>query len=106
MQKPETKFRAKIRPLLDAIPNSWWESIQQKSIRGTPDIIGCLGGYFIALELKSKKVDAKGLQAYKLQSIRDAYGVALVVHPENWKEVYDYLRSLIGGPNETKTIND
>lgn len=94
-QKPETKFRNKIRPLLESLPKSFWESIQQKTIKGSPDIVGCVNGYFIALELKSSsKAEVTPLQRHKLESIKVAGGVAVVVTPENWDVVYNGLKAL------------
>lgn len=94
-KKPETKFKERIVPLLNALPDSWWEKIQQRTIRGTPDVIGVINGLIIALELKAdgdEKPDA--LQLYKLDMIRQAGGYARVVHPDNWDEVYRELCSI------------
>ena len=92
MQKPETKFRNRFRKRLDAIPNSWFESIQQKSINGTPDILGCVNGYFVALELKAThKSPVTELQNYKLKKIYDAGGFRAIVHPENMEDVLENL---------------
>jgi hypothetical protein len=80
---------------LDTIPWSWWESINQISVRGTPDIIGCINGRYIGLELKSS---AKGvvskMQEYKLQKIEEAGGIALVIHPDNFDESFEFLKQL------------
>lgn len=96
-QKPETKFRAKIRPKLDGLPNSWFESISQRSICGTPDIIGCVSGVFVGLELKSsKRSSITAMQAHKLKKIVDAGGHAYIVCPENWEEVYFKLKIMAG----------
>lgn len=91
-KKAETKFRSKIRPLLDLIPNSFWESISQRSILGTPDILGTISGVFIALELKSfSKATVTAMQKHKLHLIVKAGGYAFIVCPENWNEVYGKL---------------
>lgn len=81
-QKPETIFRQKFRAKLEKIPNCWWESIQQKTIGGTPDLIGCVAGFFVALELKARDVDHPSpLQRLKLDRIASAGGMGLVVSP-------------------------
>lgn len=95
MQKPETKFRAKFRKRLDAIENSWFESIQQKSINGTPDILGVINGYFVGLELKANlKSPVTPLQELKLKKIYEAGGFAAVVHPDNMEEILTALKLL------------
>ncbi len=91
-EKKETTFKKRIRPSLDALPRSWWVKVQQVGIRGTPDILGCVNGHFVALELKASKTsDAEPLQAYTLRKVDEAGGVAFVVTPENWNEVYREL---------------
>lgn len=91
-RKSETKFKEKIKPLLEKLPNTWVEKIQQVSIRGTPDFILCVNGKFIALELKKDKYEkADPLQEYKLNKIIDSGGIGIVVCPENWEEIYKFL---------------
>lgn len=95
----ETSFKIRIRPQLNAIPNSWWTKTQQRSLRGTPDFLGCVNGKFVALELKrSAKEKPDPLQAYNLQKILAANGLAFVVFPENWDEIFNTLTALAGAP--------
>ena len=94
-QKPETRFRAKVQRLLDLLPNSWFESIQQRTIQGTPDILGCVNGFFVALELKATPSSAiTKLQELKIRRISDASGVAYVLHPDNLDSTINLLRHL------------
>ena len=101
---PETKLKIRLMPKLRAIGTSWWEKIQQRAIKGTPDLLGCLPctyvcscgkkfsyGAFVALELKSSKGRLSALQSKVLQDIQRAGGFAQVVSPENEKEVIDVL---------------
>jgi Holliday junction resolvase len=46
---------------------------------GTPDIIGCLGGRFFALEVKDEKGRVSKIQEARLRKIRRAGGVGAVV---------------------------
>lgn len=95
LKKPETKFRSVFVKKLKEIPHSFWESIQQKTINGTPDIIGCVRGMFVALELKaSKNSKVSDLQAFKIEKIKVAFGFARVVSPENAEEVLKEIRCL------------
>lgn len=100
MQKPETKFKTRIRPLLNAIPSSWWVKAQFIAIRGIPDFIGCINGYFVALELKVDDRESK-LQGWVLDRIKRAGGVAFVVTPENWPDVFHQLK----GISQTKVVD-
>lgn len=91
-QKPETTFKNRIRPKLKAIPNSWWEKIQQVVICGTPDMIGVINGMFVAIELKKdKKAKIDDLQIHKMNLIEKAGGKCFIAYPENWDEVYSEL---------------
>jgi hypothetical protein len=48
-------------------------------------------GFFVALELKRKKMKASKLQEFYLKRVTDSGGVALVAYPENWEEVKEVL---------------
>ena len=99
-KKPETLFKEKVMLTLRNLPYSWWEKIQQAAIRGTPDIIGCVAGTFVAIELKKdKNAKPDELQRWKLDQIDRAGGVAMVVHPGNWDRMYNRLLKLAGGKN-------
>jgi hypothetical protein len=89
-KKPETRFKEKIRPLLDALPRSWWVKTQMVALRGIPDMLGCVNGHFIAMELKVDDVP-DALQEWNLDKIAKANGVPLTVTPENWEQVYQTL---------------
>jgi hypothetical protein len=97
-QKPETVFRAKFTKRLKAIPHSTWESIQQKTIQGTPDILGCVLGFFVGLELKATASSGPTeLQQLKLERIKAAKGLAFVVHPGNADFVITLLTAIAEG---------
>lgn len=90
----ERKFRDKVQPKLDKIPNSWWESISQKSIKGTPDVIGVINGTFVALEFKAEDGIVAPMQQYKINKIIRAGGAACVVRPSTWDDIYEKLLKL------------
>ena len=106
-KKPETRFGDSIDPLLRNIPESVWFNIQQLSIRGTPDRLGCISGTFIALELKASEKDyTKGikgidsrtkLQQHNINKINNAGGYGTFLYPENWDEVYPVLIAISEG---------
>lgn len=93
--KPETRFKNKIRPKLDALPCTWVCKVQQTSLRGTPDFLLCVRGLFIALELKkSRKDKADPLQEHTLSKINASMGFGFVVSPETWPQIHDWLENL------------
>lgn len=93
----ETKFKISLRKKLDQIPYSVWFKIQQRSIRGVPDFLGCVNGVFIALELKTDKGKLDKLQQHYLMEIAAAGGYARMVAPKNQEEVLEDLFKIATG---------
>jgi hypothetical protein len=62
--------------------------------RGLPDIICCYQGYFVGLEVKRPGRRATPLQAFTLEQIRQAGGIAGVVH--SVEEALELLQSVPG----------
>jgi len=97
----ETKFGIKVDRDLALLKNAWFENIQQVAIRGTPDRLGVIRGIFIAIELKSsQKARRPPLQAHKLELISKAGGFCVFVYPENWDEIYKFLKAIDDEPRE------
>ncbi len=96
----EAAFRRnRVDPFLKTLPHSWFISIQQKSIHGSPDKIGCIKGRLVALEIKaSDKAPRSALQVKAINDINEAGGYAVFVSPDNWNDVKEYL-SLMAGPS-------
>lgn len=98
-KKPETLFRERVTPLLKALPFTCVLSIQQVAIRGTPDMLLCIAGHFVALEFKKdERSQPTKLQRHTLEKIERAGGSAFVVCPENWDRIYSHLRSFAKMP--------
>lgn len=91
-QKHETLFKNRVMndlQRLSIIHPVWYEKIQQMAIRGTPDILVCLDGVFVAIELKvdgANPKDHERLQDHKLEQIRQAGGIGLKVTPQGWPQ--------------------
>ncbi|MCI0657914.1 MAG: VRR-NUC domain-containing protein [Acidobacteria bacterium] len=75
----------------------WWVKTQAtvRGGRGTPDILGCWHGRFVAIEMKAPGKKARPLQRYVLEWIRDSGGLAFVVDgQEKERDLYEYLQRL------------
>jgi hypothetical protein len=72
--------------------------VQQRTIRGTPDILLCINGIFVGMELK-KSIDEERdpLQEHNLDLINKAGGIGIAVFPENWDKAYLALLALSKG---------
>jgi hypothetical protein len=96
-KKPETVFKERILKRLEELPNTWALKTQERSKRGIPDLLLCMDGLFVAIELKkSDKDDPDPLQEWNLDCIVKAGGVAITCYPENWVAVFNYLKKLAG----------
>ncbi len=86
-KKGETLFKERFRKKLDKLPHCWCFKVQLIALRGIPDIIMCLNGHFIALELKVDDDEPSRLQGWVIQKIIKAGGLALPVTPKTEEKV-------------------
>ena len=94
MKKPETKLKEKELADLKGL-GAWAEKIQQVGKVGTPDILACYKGVFIALELKSLESELPSrAQVIKLRKVKKAGGFSAIVTPLNWPEIKKEIASL------------
>ena len=98
-KKPETLFRERFVSWLKQLPRTVVFSIQQISIIGTPDLIVCINGKFVALELKSSEdAQVSAVQKYNLERIVSiGGGIALIVAPEGYEKAQVFLSALANG---------
>ena len=93
MKKPETVFKEHVLKDLRSLKGIWVKKIQSVSVRGIPDILACINGHFVAIELK---VDSplEPLQDYELSRIQKAKGLALIASPSTWSKQFNELKAL------------
>lgn len=95
----EKDFQKRLLAELKKIEYSWWFVPPTRSVRGIPDILGTVGGVFIALELKRDKASRDNsrekLQIYTIELIKKAGGLAWSrVTPKNSEEILTELRDI------------
>ena len=61
---------------------------------GIPDILACIDGYFIGIEVKSDRGPPSELQLYNVRAIRRAGGFAFVLYPSGWERFKDFVEDL------------
>lgn len=61
---------------------------------GIPDVLACVNGRFVALELKSETGKLSELQKYNLNKITECGGLACEVKPSNWDDVKNIIKTL------------
>lgn len=87
----EKQFENKVKKYLDSLPNTWhfkyWAGPYSKS--GIPDIIACINGRFVAIELKATNGKPSKLQVYNIDKINKSGGIGYILYPhqfENFKK--------------------
>lgn len=63
--------------------------------RGVPDILACVNGYYVGIEVKAQNGKASDLQYYNIRQIRKAGGFAYIVYPSGWEELKKILTDLL-----------
>jgi Holliday junction resolvase len=92
---PEGKVKKKVVDLLKA-HDVYYFFVPQNGMgrSGVPDIVGCIRGYFIAIEVKAGKNTTTALQEREIDAIRKHKGVAVVVNEEKLTMLDDLLKEL------------
>ncbi len=65
------------------------------SENGTPDILACVNGYFLGIEVKAQDGHPSELQLVKVDTIRKAGGFAYVAYPSGWEKLKDIIDGLL-----------
>lgn len=60
---------------------------------GVPDILACVNGYFVGIEVKAQSGHPSELQLHNVEQIRKSGGFAYVVYPSGWSK----LKAIIDG---------
>lgn len=94
----EKRFEEKIKKFLDEkgcyyikhFANSYTKS-------GVPDILACVGGWFMGIEVKASKGKPSALQIHHLKQIDDAGGYAILLYPDDFDKFKDLVEVLTDG---------
>ena len=93
----EKQFENKIKDYLKKLPKTWhfkiWSGGFSKS--GIPDIIACVNGRFVAIEVKAEKGTPSELQKWNIENIKKAGGVGVILYPNQWEEFKAVLDGLV-----------
>lgn len=104
-KQPETRFKERIRTHLESIPNSFWFKTQQKALRGIPDFIGVVNGFYVAIELKVGNNELEPLQRWTLSQMAKAGGHTFEMNPGNLEAVLKQVQKLNGFKNPSSSIS-
>ena len=83
----EKQFENKIKKFLKD-NNIWYVKYFANAFTqsGIPDILACVNGRFVAIEVKAEKGKPSELQLYHQQKIKDSGGIAYILYPKDFDE--------------------
>lgn len=89
---PEKTFETKIKHFIES-EGGWYVKFFANAYTksGIPDILACINGYFVGIEVKAENGVVKPLQKRKCEDIRKAGGFAFAVYPSG----YDQFKKII-----------
>lgn len=71
---------------------------------GVPDLIACVNGYFVGIEVKSDIGKPSLIQLQNMIEIHQNKGFAVVVHPEEFEQLKDMIKAIKSGDILKATI--
>lgn len=71
---------------------TWSNGIQRE---GVPDLLVCCNGYFLGVELKNERGTPSALQLWNIKEIRKAYGIGIVLYPDQFEEFKHMINLLL-----------
>ena len=94
----EKSFENKIKNYIESI-GGWQVKYfaNRMTKKGIPDVLACVGGYFVGLEVKAQNGHPTELQKYQCEQIRKAGGFAFIVYPSGWDDLKVFLTDLNNG---------
>ena len=91
----EKTFENKVKKFLDT-QGAWYVKFFANSFTksGIPDILACVNGYFVGIEVKAQNGTPSELQLYNVKKIREAGGFAMVLYPSGFDEFKKFIIGL------------
>lgn len=92
----EKQFENKIKSYLKNLPKCWFFKVWGGGFQqaGIPDLIACVNGTFVAIEVKAENGKPSDLQLRNTRLINEATGLAVIVKPSQFDELKFALESL------------
>ncbi len=92
----EKQFETKIKKFLES-HNIWFIKIWGGGFQraGVPDLICCVNGHFVAIELKGSNGKPTELQKYNIRKINESNGIGLILYPHQFNEFKTLVEGLI-----------
>ena len=82
---------------------TWSNGIQRQ---GVPDLLCCVNGFFVGIELKGNKGVPSKLQIWNIEKIHEAGGIAMVLYPDQFDEFQSVIELLLSIPHSLNGLNE
>ncbi|MDU4378119.1 MAG: VRR-NUC domain-containing protein [Anaerococcus vaginalis] len=92
----EKSYENKIKKFIESV-GGWWVKFHGNAFTrdGVPDLLCCVNGKFLAIEVKGDGGEPSELQLHEIEEIKKAGGVALVSYPDDFDELKKLIRRLL-----------
>lgn len=91
----EKTFENKVKKFLES-QDAWFVKFFANSFTksGIPDILACVNGYFVGIEVKAQNGKPSELQLYNVRKIREAGGFAIILYPSGFSQFKEFIINL------------
>lgn len=91
----EKRFETKIKKFLEQ-ENCWYVKYFANAYtsKGIPDLLCCVNGYFLAVEVKAENGRASELQKWNVDKIRSCGGKAIILKPSQFDSFRELVKAL------------
>lgn len=91
----EKNFENKIKKFLE--DEGWWYVkyfANRMTKSGIPDILACVNGTFVAIEVKAPNGHPSELQKYHIRKLRESGATAIVLYPDQFENFKKMIRTM------------
>lgn len=92
---PEKTFENKIKSFI--VDQGGWQVkffANGYTKSGIPDILACINGYFVGIEVKAQNGKPSDLQIHHCEKIRKSGGFAFVLYPSGFEDFKNFVEGL------------
>lgn len=93
---PEKRYEKKLRNLIESKGGYCIKQFGCAFTKaGLPDLVCCIKGKFLAIEVKADNGKVSPLQLHEIDLIQKAGGIAFVAYPQDFDTINEFLDALI-----------
>lgn len=95
----EKQYEDKIKKFLSKVPNTYFFKFWagRFSKRGVPDIICCIKGRFVGIEVKAERGKPTPIQVKNVREINESGGYAVIAYPKDFEKLKEDLINISKG---------